>query len=87
MIQKKVVKPQIKGMVTIPSSFRETLGITPETPLIVELKNNGVFITKFIPVSAPQPKSPLYSEMEIREMVKTDKIDPKTAKKLKKLLS
>lgn len=87
MTPKKVVKPQIKGMVTIPRPFRETLGITPETPLLVELKNNGVFITKFIPVSAPQLKPSLYSEREIREMVKADKIDPKTVKKLKKLLN
>lgn len=79
----KVVKTQSKGMVTIPVEFREKLGIDPNSLLEVKMVEDGVLFVKL----EVQPKEiEIYSDKQIAEWMKDDKIDPKTAKKLEKLL-
>lgn len=76
----KLVKTQTKGMVTIPKEFRVQLGIESNSVLEAKLVDDGVLFTK--PQSAE-----IYTDKQISEWMKTDALDAKTAKKLKKLLT
>lgn len=79
----KVVRTQSKGMVTIPAPFRAKLGIDAESLLEARLVDEGVLFVKL----ALQPqKTEIYSDKQIEEWMKSDKLDKKTAAKLKKLL-
>lgn len=79
----KVVRTQSKGMVTIPIEFREKLGIDPNSLLEVRLMDNGVMFVK-LEMTSREPE--IYSDQQIKQWVKTDQMDSKTVKKLKKLL-
>lgn len=80
----KIVKPQSKGMVTIPVEFREKLGINSDSLLEVKMINNGV---SFIKINyKPQQEIEIYSEKQIKKWLKDDKLDAKTVKRLGKLL-
>lgn len=79
----KVVRTQSKGMVTIPIEFREKLGIDPNSLLEVRLMDNGVM---FVKLEMTSQESEIYSDQQIEEWVKTDQMDVKTIKRLKKLL-
>lgn len=84
MATAKIVKPQSKGMVTIPVEFREKLGIDSDSLLEVKMINNGV---SFIKINyKPQQEIGIYSEKQIKKWLKDDKLDAKTVKKLEKLL-
>lgn len=78
----KLVKPQSKGMVTIPKEFRSKLGITDESLLEARLVDDGVLFVKVNYI----PKPELYSDTEIKEWMNEDKLDSATLKKVKKLL-
>lgn len=79
----KVVKTQSKGMVTIPAEFRQKLEIDENSLLEAKLINNGVIFTKIV---YTPPETEIYSDKKIKEWMKDDKMDKKTAQKLKKLL-
>ncbi len=79
----KLVRPQSKGMVTIPSEFRRQLGIDENSLLEVKLVDSGVL---FVKVSAPNEEIELYSNEQIDEWLKEDQLDAKTAQKVKRLL-
>lgn len=78
----KVVRPQAKGMVTIPIEFRKKLGINENSLLEAKLTDCGV---TFIKIDFRQ-ESELFTDTEIKEWMKEDKLDKKTIKKLEKLL-
>jgi bifunctional DNA-binding transcriptional regulator/antitoxin component of YhaV-PrlF toxin-antitoxin module len=79
----KVVKTQSKGMVTIPVEYREKLGIEANSLLKAELTDNGVM---FVKINYEPEKNEIYTDKQIKEWMKEDKLDAQTAKKLKKLL-
>lgn len=81
----KLVKTQTKGMVTIPREFRQKLGIDENSLLEAKLVDNGVMFVK-ITYSSQNPQPELYSDAQISQFLKEDKLDGKTVKKLKKLL-
>lgn len=84
MATAKIVRPQSKGMVTIPIEFREKLGIDSDSLLEVKLIDNGV---AFIRIDyKPQQNPEAYSDKQIKKWLKDDKLDAKTVKKLEKLL-
>lgn len=83
MSSMKVVKPQSKGMVTIPIEFREKLGIDSDSLLEVKMINNGV---AFIKIDYQSKKeSRIYSDQQIKQWLKDDKLDAATVRKLAKL--
>lgn len=83
----KVVKPQSKGMVTIPVEFREKLGIDENSLLQVKLIKNGVVFLKVeYDAGVKLPPIELYSSAQIKQWSKEDKLDEATLLKLKKLL-
>ena len=82
----KVVKPQSKGMVTIPVEFREKLGINENSLLQVKLVKNGVIFLKVeYDTGVKTPSIELYSSAQIKQWSKEDKLDKITLEKLKKL--
>lgn len=83
MAQTKIVKPQPKGMVTIPIEFRQKLNINENSLLEVKLLDNGI---AFIKLDYMPENYAIYSDKEIETWLKEDKIDKKTAKKLDKLI-
>ncbi|MDP4008744.1 MAG: AbrB/MazE/SpoVT family DNA-binding domain-containing protein [Candidatus Peregrinibacteria bacterium] len=80
----KVVRPQSKGMVTIPKEYREALGIDEDSLLEVQLIDNGVQFIKVTYTSEPAPGEvvELFSDKEISEWKRNDKLDGSTIKKL-----
>lgn len=79
----KLVRPQSKGMVTIPTEFRRKLGIDENSLLEVKIVDRGVF---FVKVPAPNEDIELYSDEQIAEWLKEDRLDTETAQKVKRLL-
>ena len=79
----KIVKTQTKGMVTIPAEYREKLGIDANSLLEAKLVDEGVL---FVKLEIPNFEPEIYSDKQIEEWMKADKMDAKTAKKLAKLL-
>ena len=78
----KYVRPQIKGMVTIPVEFRKSLDINEDTILTVQIYRGGVFFEK---LQNDNEELEIYSEKRIKEFLKEDKLDKATVKKLEKL--
>lgn len=85
MTSTKIVRPQSKGMVTIPASFRSKLGIDENSLLEARLTKNGV---EFIRINILKTKKApeLYNDAQVKKWLKDDAIDAKTALKLSKLL-
>lgn len=79
----KIVRTQTKGMVTIPREFREKLGISSNSLLEAKIVDNGVMFVK-MNYQALEPE--IYSDEQIKNWLKEDKLDKKTAEKIKKLL-
>lgn len=83
MASTKIVRPQAKGMITIPIEFREKLSIDENSLFEVTITANGVLFTK-INIDRKEPE--IYSDEQIKSWLKEDALDLKTAKKLKNLL-
>lgn len=77
----KVVKMQLKGMVTIPVEYREKLGVNENNLFDVKLVGNSVIFTSV----DFKNKNEIYSDKQIQKWMKEDKLDLSTVKKLKKL--
>lgn len=73
-----------KGMVTIPKKWREEMGI--ETGDIVKAKKEGNKVVIVSQQSNPAPYR-VYSDSEINEFLKDDKLPGNLAKKVKNKLS
>ncbi len=81
----RLVKPLSKGQVTIPIDFRRELGISEDTILNITLKNGKIEI---FPLHSPRGEqtSREFSEAEIRQFLREDRIDTKTAARVRRLL-
>lgn len=82
-MQQVIIKPLAKGQVTIPASFRRELGIKENTLFQAELKDEGVFLK---PVNLDWQEKYIreFSDEEIKQWLKDDKLDKKTLRKLKR---
>jgi AbrB family looped-hinge helix DNA binding protein len=83
-VKSKIVRPLAKGQITIPAEFRKRLGIKADTLLSVSLVGGKLEI---VPVKLEEETLRLYSDEEIRHFLKEDKIDAKTAAKVRQLLA
>lgn len=78
----KVVKTLAKGQVTIPSEFRDALGIRAETLLSISLVGAHLELAPLR--SADELRR--YTEQEIARFLQEDKIDRATARRVHHLL-
>lgn len=81
----KVVRPTTKGQITIPAEFRSRLGIGEDTLLLIKLEGDRIEITPLELLSEGRAVRS-YSRREIDEFLEEDRLDPKTAKKVRALL-
>ena len=83
----KIIRLLPRGRITIPSEFRQKLGINEDTLLNIELKGNKIEITPFTLYDKSEKDITNYTNKEIAEFLNEDWIDHKTAKVLRKLLA
>ena len=83
----KIVKPLSRGQITIPIEFRKKLGIGSNTILNLVLKGNKIEITPAIVREFNEEELREYTNKEISQFLKDDKIDKDTARTVKRLLS
>ena len=83
----KIVKPLSRGRITIPVEFRQKLKIGEDTILDLTLMDNKIYITPLALIDKSEKDIRNYTNNEIAEFLLEDKIDQKTEKILKKLLS
>ncbi len=72
--RRKVIKALAKGQITVPTEFREALGIDAETLLSISLVDDHLELV------------PLRPGDELRRYTDEDKLDQKTAQKVRTLL-
>jgi len=81
----KVVRPLAKGQITLPIEFRRRLKIDASTILNVTLKGSRIEIVPLRPL--PQQEALReYKQDEIERFLKEDRLDPRTAAKVRRLL-
>jgi len=56
-----------RGQITIPKEMRKRLGIAPKTPVLVEIRDEGLFIRPAVTVGLRR-----YTDREIERMVRED---------------
>jgi len=83
----KIIRLLSRGQITIPIEFRKKLGIDEDTFLNLALKGNRIEITPFTLCDKSKKDLRNYTNKEIAEFLDEDKIDKKTAKVLRKLIS
>ena len=83
----KILKPLSRGRITIPLEFRQKLNIDEDVLLNLTLKDNKIYITPFTLNNKSEKDIRNYTNKEIAKFLHEDKIDKKTAKVLRKLLS
>jgi bifunctional DNA-binding transcriptional regulator/antitoxin component of YhaV-PrlF toxin-antitoxin module len=81
----KLIRPRAKGQITLPIEFRRKLAIDDETILSLTLKEGCIEI---IPLRPALEEGLLrnYKQDEIDSFIAEDRIDPKTAAKVRRLL-
>jgi len=82
----RIVRPQAKGQITIPADFRERLGIDQSTFLQLTLRGSTIEVS---PVRLAKEGSILrdFDRKELDAFLKEDKVDAKTAARVRRLLS
>lgn len=81
----KIVRSLPKGQITIPAQFRERLGIDQDSLLNIILLEDRLEV---VPVRVGEQESLReYTDEEIKTFLQEDKIDPETARKVRKLLA
>jgi len=80
--RRKVVKALAQGQVTIPSDFREALGIDAETRLSVSLVGDHL---ELAPLRQEGEALRRYAEADISRFLE-DKLDEETARRVRELL-
>jgi len=78
-----MVKLGKKGQVSIPRSVLKKVGITDETPLLVETTEDGAIILRQAVVYPIE----IYSDERIAEFLEADKLPAAEAQALKKALA
>ncbi len=81
--QRKVVKSLAKGQITIPSEFREALGIDAETLLAITLTGDHLEI---VPLRQTEEELRRYTEDDIARFLAEDKLDDDVARRVRDLL-
>lgn len=81
--RRKVVKSLAKGQITIPSEFREVLGIDAETLLSITLVGDHLELS---PLRQGQEALRRYTEEDISRFLEEDKLDEETARRVRELL-
>lgn len=79
-VQEEIIKIQNKGLVTIPKSYRDDLGLE-ENGLIRMKKEKGRIILEPVRILPYQVRS--YSEAEVKAFIEEDKKQSNTLKKQK----
>ncbi len=80
--RRKVIKALAKGQITIPTEFREALGIDTETLLSISLVGDHLELAPL----RPEEELRRYTGKDISRFLKEDKLDQKTAQKVRELL-
>jgi len=81
----KLVKPLPKGQITLPIEFRRRLKIDDKTILSLSLKGSKIEIVPLRPL--PQKEAMReYTDDEITRFIEEDRLDPKTAERVRVLL-
>jgi bifunctional DNA-binding transcriptional regulator/antitoxin component of YhaV-PrlF toxin-antitoxin module len=82
----RIVRSQAKGQITVPIEFRERLGIDQDTFLRLTLRGSKIEVA---PVQLSTGGSALrdFSRKELDAFLEEDKIDRKTAAKVRRLLA
>ena len=83
----KLVKPLPRGQITIPIEFRKKLGIDTNTILNLVLKGNKIEITPAMVREVGEEDLREYTDSEISQFLKEDKISQSTARTIRKLLA
>jgi len=81
----RLVRPLAKGQITLPVAFRRKLGIDATTILRVVLKQGKIEISPWRP-PAEDERLRMYSSAKIRQFLKEDRLDAKTAARVRRLL-
>lgn len=81
--RRRIVRPLPKGQMTIPAAFREALGIGPDTLLSVTLVDDRLEVR---PVRSEEDAVRLYTDEDIQRLLEEDKLDPRTAARVRALL-
>lgn len=81
----KIVRPLAKGQITLPIEFRRRLKIDASTILQLTLKGGRIEIVPVRPV-AQEEAARDYGQDEIQRFLKQDRLDPRTAAKVRRLL-
>ncbi len=78
----ELVKLGKKGQVSIPKAVLKRLGLSGNTPLLLDTTSDGAIVLR------PAGVYPLemYSEERIQEFDESDRMDPQTAAQLAKVL-
>lgn len=82
-MRRKVVKALAKGQVTIPSEFREALGIDAQTLLSMSLVGDHL---ELAPLRQSEEVLRRYTEEDISRFLEEDKLDQETAQRVRELL-
>jgi len=82
----KLVRPLSKGQITLPIEFRRRLNIDAATILNLTLKGGCIEI---VPLRVMPQEASLrdYTRDAIERFLKEDRLDPKTAAKVRRLLA
>jgi bifunctional DNA-binding transcriptional regulator/antitoxin component of YhaV-PrlF toxin-antitoxin module len=82
----RIVRPQAKGQITIPADFRERLRIDQSTFLQLTLRGSTIEVS---PLRLAKEGAVLreFDRSELDAFLKEDKVDRKTATKVRRLLS
>ncbi len=80
---RKVVKVLDKGQITIPRKFREALGIQKWTLMSVYLVDDHL---ELAPLRDEEGALRRYTDEDIARFLEEDKLDEKTAKRVRNLL-
>ena len=83
----KLVRPLSRGQITIPVEFRKKLGIDTNTILSLALRGNKIEITPAIVREVDEEELREYTDEEISQFLRDDKIDRETARTVKRLLA
>jgi len=81
----RLVRPRTKGQITIPADVRQQLNIDEDTILQLRVKGSTIEITPLRVVDENRLMRE-YSAADIEAFLREDKIDKKTATKLRRLL-
>jgi len=79
-----IVRVRQRGQITLPRLVRDRAGLKEDTPVRVKLAGSKVVLE---PLSYSAYPTREYTDEQIEQFLKDDKLSPALAKKVKKLLS